>query len=340
VVEDEPRSARRGDASEAEDGAGCADDAIKAMGSKLADILDGLGVDVAPQLSFVTRRQRVALDETLGQPDDAKFEAAAGFHVRTRASGDLDAAAADVDDDRDIAGEADAVHRGLMDQARFLGAGDDPRPYSGLIDDGLKEFAAVLRLPRCARRDGDDFVHAVRVGEPPELGEHRERGVHRLGRERPPVEPAGPQADHFLLPVDDLEREVRADLDHDHVDGVRADVDGGDTHRPVLTIMVVYRRTPFYIMPTLRRYDLLNPRLERFTRMLHGLVDGDVRALHRTRVASRRLREILPVLELDPDVARRLGRRLRKVTERLGVVRELDVLSSLIEELHESGRHD
>jgi CHAD domain-containing protein len=46
------------------------------------------------------------------------------------------------------------------------------------------------------------------------------------------------------------------------------------------------------------------------------------------------------VLELDPDVARRLGRRLRKVTERLGVVRELDVLTSLIEELHESGRHD
>src|SRR4029077_2898796 len=86
----------------------------------------------------------------------------------------------------------------------------------------------------------------------------------------------------------------------------------------------------FYTMPTSQRYDLLNPRLERFTRMLHGLADGDVRALHRTRVAARRLREILPVLELDPDVARRLGRRLRKVTERLGVVLELDVLASLI----------
>ena len=104
--------------------------------------------------------------------------------------------------------------------------------------------------------------------------------------------------------------------------------------------MGVYRRAPFYIMSTSQRYDLLNTRLERFTRMLHGLAEGDVRALHRTRVASRRLREILPVLELDPGVARRLGRRLRKVTERLGVVRELDVLASLIEELHESGRHD
>jgi CHAD domain-containing protein len=104
--------------------------------------------------------------------------------------------------------------------------------------------------------------------------------------------------------------------------------------------MGVYRRALFYIMATSQRYDLLNARLDRFTRMLHGLAEGDVRALHRTRVASRRLREILPVLELDPELARRLGRRLRKVTERLGVVRELDVLTLLIEELHESGKYD
>src|ERR1700674_3350724 len=89
-----------------------------------------------------------------------------------------------------------------------------------------------------------------------------------------------------------------------------------------------------------RRYDLLHKRLEQFTRMLHGLNEGDVRALHRTRVASRRLREILPVLQVDADVARRLGRRLRKVTRRLGAVRELDVLGLLTDELQESGRYD
>lgn len=75
--------------------------------------------------------------------------------------------------------------------------------------------------------------------------------------------------------------------------------------------------------------------------MLHGLDEGDVvRALHRTRVASRRLREILPVLQVDADVACRLGRRLRKVTQRLGAVRELDVLGLLVDELQESGRYD
>ena len=44
------------------------------------------------------------------------------------------------------------------------------------------------------------------------------------------VEPAGAQADHFLLAVDDLEGQVRADLHDDHVDRVGADVDGRKSH--------------------------------------------------------------------------------------------------------------
>ena len=96
-----------------------------------------------------------------------------------------------------------------------------------------------------------------------------------------------------------------------------------------------------YIMPALTlRNDLLRKRLEQFTRMLHGLEDGDVRALHRTRVATRRLREVLPVLHLDAELTRKLSRRLRKVTAQLGSVRELDVLMLIIDELHESDRYD
>jgi hypothetical protein len=66
------------------------------------------------------------------------------------------------------------------------------------------------------------------------------------------------------------------------------------------------------------RHELLSRRLEQFTRMLHGLEEGDTRALHRTRVASRRLRELLPMLRLEPDQVGKLGRRLRRVTARLG----------------------
>ncbi len=59
-----------------------------------------------------------------------------------------------------------------------------------------------------------------------------------------------------------------------------------------------------------------------------------MRALHRTRVASRRLREIVPVLRLPSDIAKKLSRRLRKITRRLGVVRELDVMLDAIDRLH------
>jgi CHAD domain-containing protein len=89
-----------------------------------------------------------------------------------------------------------------------------------------------------------------------------------------------------------------------------------------------------------QRDHLLRKRLDRFTRLLPALEEGDVNALHRTRVASRRLRELLPILQLDHDETERISRRLRKITGRLGTVRELDVLLMLIDELHESRRHD
>ncbi len=82
--------------------------------------------------------------------------------------------------------------------------------------------------------------------------------------------------------------------------------------------------------------ELLSDALEQFTRTLDAVESGDVKALHRARVASRRLREIVPVVELDQETGKKLGRRLRRVTARLGAVRELDVLLILIDELHES----
>lgn len=93
-------------------------------------------------------------------------------------------------------------------------------------------------------------------------------------------------------------------------------------------------------MPVLtRRSELLRRRIDRFAKTLHGLEQGDVRALHRARVGSRRLRELLPTLRLkNPAAAQKLGKRLRNVTTRLGTVRELDVLLLLIDELHLSRR--
>ena len=87
------------------------------------------------------------------------------------------------------------------------------------------------------------------------------------------------------------------------------------------------------------RYDLLRTRLDRFTGMLHGVDADEVSAVHHARVASRRLRELLPILQLDSGVSERLGHRLRRATRRLGAIRELDVLLLLTEELRQSGKH-
>lgn len=93
------------------------------------------------------------------------------------------------------------------------------------------------------------------------------------------------------------------------------------------------------MMPVSRtRSELLKKRLDPFTRVLNAVEQGDVSALHRARVASRRLRELLPILQLERDTARKVNKRLRKVTARLGTVRELDVMLLLIDELHVSGR--
>src|SRR5262245_6018459 len=83
---------------------------------------------------------------------------------------------------------------------------------------------------------------------------------------------------------------------------------------------------------------LLGKRLDALTRDAEGIFHGDVGALHRTRVASRRLRELVPILPMDGEKARTLRRRLKKFTRELGVVRELDVLMILIQELRRNPR--
>ena len=61
-----------------------------------------------------------------------------------------------------------------------------------------------------------------------------------------------------------------------------------------------------------------------------GVVAGDASAVHRARVATRRLREALGVRAVERRSVRRLRRDLRNVTRALGPVRELDVTLGLI----------
>jgi CHAD domain-containing protein len=81
-------------------------------------------------------------------------------------------------------------------------------------------------------------------------------------------------------------------------------------------------------------------RVRALARELPGALEDDVEALHRSRVASRRVREILPVLEVGEDTPRgvaSLRHRVRQLTRTLGGVRELDVSLAILDEL--AGRH-
>ena len=91
--------------------------------------------------------------------------------------------------------------------------------------------------------------------------------------------------------------------------------------------------------PDTKRYDTFKKRLDPFVRALSGIDARDAEALHQARVASRRLREVVPVLELQRDTAREVGKRLRRVTQRLGRLRELDVLLPIVDDFRKTGRY-
>lgn len=84
---------------------------------------------------------------------------------------------------------------------------------------------------------------------------------------------------------------------------------------------------------------LLERRARALKQHLPSAIDGNGTGVHHARVASRRLREAVPVLgmEATPKKAAKAERKIRKVTRALGAVRELDVTISVLDELAEKG---
>jgi CHAD domain-containing protein len=80
---------------------------------------------------------------------------------------------------------------------------------------------------------------------------------------------------------------------------------------------------------------LLDTRARALRRQLPLALDGDVVAVHQARVASRRLREAIPVLAagLKGSKSKKAERKVRRLTRALGPVRELDVTLGLLDEL-------
>lgn len=81
---------------------------------------------------------------------------------------------------------------------------------------------------------------------------------------------------------------------------------------------------------------LVRQRLNALTRSLPGAQRGDPHLLYQARVASRRLREALPLLTRGAR-GRKLERTVRRLTRALGPVRELDVALETLEALTAGG---
>jgi len=88
---------------------------------------------------------------------------------------------------------------------------------------------------------------------------------------------------------------------------------------------------------TLPLVRLLERRTRALKRYLAAAVKGDGIGVHHARVASRRLREAVPVLTdgLHGTKASKARHKIRRLTRALGAVRELDVTLHLIDDLAE-----
>src|SRR5260370_14726041 len=82
---------------------------------------------------------------------------------------------------------------------------------------------------------------------------------------------------------------------------------------------------------------LLERRARALRRQLAAAIAGKDTGVHQARVASRRLREALPVLTegLRHTKAQKAQGKIRRLTQALGAVRELDVSLGLIDGLAE-----
>ena len=81
---------------------------------------------------------------------------------------------------------------------------------------------------------------------------------------------------------------------------------------------------------------IIRQRVAALSRTLPGAQKGDVHAVHQARVATRRIREALPLVARG-RAGKSLKKSVRKLTRALGPVRELDVALMNLDQLRNSG---
>ena len=184
------------------------------------------------QAALVAPAEGIALDEPLGEADDADLEAPRRCVRCVAVPSVISTLPPPMSMTTAVrAADVDAVAGREVDEPRFLSARRSRgrgcpvcRSTSAMKSPPLSASRVALVAP--ATISSTLWDSAMRRN----LESVWSAAPHGRRRQAAAVEAAGAEPDHFLFAVDDLERQVGAHLHHDHVDRVGADVDGSDAH--------------------------------------------------------------------------------------------------------------
>ena len=175
----------------------------------------------------------VGMDELLGEAGGAEFEGfeEEGFFVG--GDDEFGGAAADVDDEGGagavgVGGEVDGLADGEVDEVGFLVGGDDLDAEAEAGFGGADEVAAVDGFADGGGGVSQDDIAVEAVGDALVAGEDVEGVVDGAGGEAVMDEGGGAEVGEVFVGGEGFEGEGVGDFDDDHVEGVGADVDGGD----------------------------------------------------------------------------------------------------------------
>jgi hypothetical protein len=169
------------------------------------------------QIADLARARRIIGQELLGEARDAQLEAAHPHRLAIADHHQLDAAAADIDQQMGSAFEPHRMTRGDENEACFLGAGNDFHLDAGFAPDAGHKVSAVLGLAHRAGRNRARPIDVAKFDELLEVAEGADREVHRFLAEGSGFEGAPAEANGLLDAVDDIDVTVAIHVGDHHV---------------------------------------------------------------------------------------------------------------------------
>ena len=173
---------------------------------------------------------RIVGEELHGHAAGAERDRLRGIRKLVGSGGDLERAAADVEE-QDLPGSPaePAAHREEREPRLGLATEHLQWLAQGLFDAG-DHRCAVRRLAHRRRRGGQKLVDPFGLGDRTRLGDRRDQGAHALFGDRAVGVEIAHETQHGALARGRERPPSRAHIGDEQVDGVRADVEDSEAH--------------------------------------------------------------------------------------------------------------